>query len=409
MTPPDGTAPRGAMLALYGNTFVMATGFYVLVPLLAVHLADGLGFGLALVGLLAGIRAGAQQGLQLPAGLLADRWGVRRTIVAGVLVRAAGFGALAVATTPLAVGAAGIAVGLGGALFHPASYAAYARLGGARPDVFARREALSNAGFVVGPLLGGLLVTTGFDVVCWVAAGLFLAAAPLTWWGLGRAAEPVAEPAGPHAPAVRTDEAPAAAATPAPGGMRREARRALVVLCLLNAGAWAIFTQLQLVVPLRLDAVLGSAVGVGAVYAAAAVLVLTTTVPVTRWLQARLRMPAVLALGVAAMGGGIAVLGGGPGVASLVAGMVVFTLGQMVFQPAMSAVVAAGAPAASVATRFGVNGLALAVGGVVGSSVVGALLAGPLAHGGWAWAGFALVGAAVAAGYARAGRTSPRR
>ena len=202
MTPPDGTAPRGALTALYGYTFVMATGFYVLVPLLAVHLADGLGFGLALVGLLAGIRAGAQQGLQLPAGILADRWGVRRTIVAGVLVRAAGFGALALATTPLTVGAAGVAVGLGGALFHPASYAAYARLGGARPDVFARREALSNAGFVVGPLLGGLLVATGFDVVCAVAAGLFLAAAPLTWWGLGRAAEPVAAPEGPVAAGV---------------------------------------------------------------------------------------------------------------------------------------------------------------------------------------------------------------
>jgi len=382
------------MLALYGNTFVMATGFYVLVPLLAVHLADGLGFGLALVGLLAGVRAGAQQGLQLPAGILADRWGVRRTIVAGVLVRAAGFGALALATTPLAVGAAGVAVGLGGALFHPASYAAYARLGGARPDVFARREALSNAGFVVGPLLGGLLVTTGFDVVCGVAAGLFLLAAPLTWWGLGRAAEPVAAPEEPVAPAAEGHAPPS-------GGMRREARRALVALCLLNAAAWAIFTQLQLVVPLRLDAVLGSSVGVGAVYAAAAVLVLVLTVPVTRWLQARLRLPVVLALGVATMGGGIAVLGGGPGVASLVAGMVVFTLGQMVFQPAMSAVVAAGAPASSVATRFGVNGLALAVGGVVGSSVVGALLAGPLAHGGWAWAGFAVVGATVAVGYAR--------
>ncbi|MFD6133790.1 MFS transporter [Isoptericola sp. NPDC060257] len=395
MTAPDGTAPRGAMLALYGNTFVMATGFYVLVPLLAVHLADGLGFGLALVGLLAGIRAGAQQGLQLPAGVLADRWGVRRTIVAGVLVRAAGFGALALATTPLAVGAAGVAVGLGGALFHPASYAAYARLGGARPDVFARREALSNAGLVVGPLLGGLLVATGFDVVCWVAAGLFLAAAPLTWFGLGRAAEPDAAPAGTGEPGVPADAAPA----PATGGMRREARRALVALCLLNAAAWAVFTQLQLVVPLRLDAVLGSSVGVGAVYAAAAVLVLVLTVPVTRWLQARLRLPLVLALGVATMGTGIAVLGGGPGVASLVAGMVVFTLGQMVFQPAMSAVVAAGAAAASVATRFGVNGLALAVGGVIGSSVVGALLAGPLSHGGWAWAGFALAGVAVAVGY----------
>jgi DHA1 family multidrug resistance protein-like MFS transporter len=382
------TPPRGALPALYANTFVMATGFYVLVPLLAVHLADGLGFGLALVGLLAGVRAGAQQGLQLPAGVLADRWGVRRTIVAGVLVRAAGFGALALATTPVAVGAAGLAVGLGGALFHPASYAAYARLGGARPDVFARREALSNAGFVVGPLLGGLLVTTGFDVVCWVAAGLFLAAAPLTWWGLGRAAEPDAVP--------RHAEVP-----PPSGRMRREARRALVALCVLNAAAWAIFTQLQLVVPLRLDAVLGSSIGVGAVYAAAAVLVLTTTVPATRWLQARLRMPAVLALGVALMGAGIAVLGGGPGVASLVAGMVVFTLGQMVFQPAMSAVVAAGAPARAVATRFGVNGLALAVGGVVGSSAVGALLAGPLSHGGWAWAGFAVAGAAVAVGYAR--------
>lgn len=390
MTSSDGSpsaAPR-VLVALYVNTFVMATGFYLLVPLLAVHLSGRLGFGLALVGLLAGIRAAAQQGLQLPAGMLADRWGVRRTIVTGVLVRAAGFGALALATTPVAVGAAGLAIGLGGALFHPASYAAYARLGSARPDVFARREALSNAGFVVGPLLGGLLVTAGFDVVCAVAAALFLAAAPLTWWGLGRAVEP-----GPAA----VGNAPA---RPARGA--RDARRGLVVLLLLNAGSWAIFTQLQLVVPLRLESALGSSVAVGSAYAAAAVLVLATTVPVTRWLQARLRLPVVLALGAGTMGAGIALLGGGPGLGSLVAGMVVFTLGQMVFQPAMSAVVAAGAPASSVATRFGVNGLALAAGGVVGSSLVGALLAGPLAGPGWAWAGFAVAGVLLAAGYVRA-------
>ena len=84
------------LVVLLADTFTMALGFYMLVPLLAFHLLDDLSLTVVVVGILAAVRSGSQQGLMPWSGTLADRFGHRRAIGTGVLVRASGFGLFAV-------------------------------------------------------------------------------------------------------------------------------------------------------------------------------------------------------------------------------------------------------------------------------------------------------------------------
>jgi DHA1 family multidrug resistance protein-like MFS transporter len=92
--------------------------------------------------------------------------------------------------------------------------------------------------------------------------------------------------------------------------------------------------------------------------------------------------------------------------------VVVFTLGQVLCQPMMNTLVSRFADGDRIASFFGVNGLALAVGGVIGNVGGGALyqLAGSRPEYAWVpWLVFGAWSVAVAALYARRRPTSRPR
>ncbi|MEU2169527.1 MFS transporter [Micromonospora chersina] len=372
---------------MVADTFLMALGFYALVPLLAYHLVHDLALGVAVTGLLAGLRSVSQQGTMLWSGVLADRLGHRRAICLGVLLRAAGFTAFGLASSVPGLAVAAILAGLGGSLFHPASYARYAELtpAGDRVRAYAVRETASNAGFVLGPALGGLLAAGDFPALCFAAAGLFLLAGLLTWLGL--------PPDGRRG----ADTRPARALLRTVWKDRRFRRFALV-----TAGAWALFSQLYLAVPVRVGRVLDGPAALGLIYTTAAVVLVVTTVPLTRLAARRLRTGTTLASAAALLGVGLFLLGVLPGPAGLLTGVVVFTLGQVLFLPTVNTTVSNLAAPGAVASYFGANGLGLALGAAAGNALGGRLL--DLGDGSpdWApWTVFALVGVAVAVAYLR--------
>src|ERR1700687_3770574 len=128
--------PRPAWRVLLAAASVHACNdafFYVLYPLLP-FIAAELGLSYAEIGLVNAAFAGSSALLQLPAGLLGQRWGEYALLVWGNGWVAAGLGAMAVATSfPLLLGMAVLA-GLGGNLQHPlaASLVARAYAGGRR-------------------------------------------------------------------------------------------------------------------------------------------------------------------------------------------------------------------------------------------------------------------------------------
>lgn len=344
----------------------MAVGFYMLIPLLAFHLLENLSLTIAFVGVLTAVRSAAQNGLMPLSGWVADRIDYKKAIAVGVLVRAGGFAMLGtVESVPLLV-VASILSGLGGALFHPASYAAYTALAEGRDSVrvYSTREMVSNLGFIIGPMIGGLLAGLDFRWVSMGAALLFLVAFIFTVVGL---------PAG------------LSAQNPSASGIRAVlSNRGFLRYCALSSALWLLISQLYLIVPIRAGDVLPGPVGVGLVYTAAALLMAATMLPVTGFASRHLSSRAILGAGALSLGAGISVMGLWGTTAGLLAGVGLFTVGQILSQPVMNAVVADYARGGSIASHFGVFGLAQVVGSVLGNLLGGLLYtiageAGPFA------------------------------
>ncbi|MFI9051053.1 MFS transporter [Streptomyces sp. NPDC053427] len=156
------------------NQFTINLGFYMLMPYLAAHLSGTLGLAGWLVGLVLGVRNFSQQGMFLIGGTLADRLGYKPLIVAGCVLRTAGFATLGLVDSLPALLAASAATGLAGALFNPAvrAYLA-AEAGERRLEAFALFNVFYQAGILLGPLVGMVLTGLDFRVTCLVSAGIF--------------------------------------------------------------------------------------------------------------------------------------------------------------------------------------------------------------------------------------------
>ena len=164
---------------LLADQSMMNIGFFMLFPLLTVHLTRDLGFDATGVGLVLGARNLVQQGAAPLGGSLSDRVGYKPVIVAGFLVRATGFLLFALSHDVLGVIAGAFVTAVGGALFDPPSRASLAYLTPehSRQDVYAAAGTAGWLGQVIGPLLGSLLLPVSFEVVTIASAAAFLFAA----------------------------------------------------------------------------------------------------------------------------------------------------------------------------------------------------------------------------------------
>src|ERR1044072_5373980 len=86
-------ARMGSLLRLLVLTqLAFNIGFFAVLPFLAEHLGTALGLAGWMVGFVLGLRTFSQQGLFVVGGALADRYGVRPVVLAGCVLRIAGFG-----------------------------------------------------------------------------------------------------------------------------------------------------------------------------------------------------------------------------------------------------------------------------------------------------------------------------
>ena len=381
---------RRGLIVVLGTSFLMWGGFFMVVPLLSVHYVDGLGWAAGSIGVVLGVRQVVQQGLTVAGGALADRLGAKGLIVAGLLLRAAGFVWTARAETFSALLAATVLGAVGGALFEAPLAAGVVALTeeAERSRFFALQGVVSGLGMTIGPLVGAVLLGIDFAVVALTAAGCYLVCAGVTLVLL---------------PTIRL-------ATERRGlghGLWLAMRdRPFVLFNGFLMGYWFMWVQLTISLPLAATAIAGTTAAVSWVYALNAGMSVLFQYPLVRLAERWLRPLPILVLGLAIMAVGLAGVAVAGGVASLLGCVALFSVGSLLATPSQKTVAAELANPAALGSYFGVGALALALGGGVGN-VGGGVLYGLGRR--WdapalPWLVFAAVGLGVAAGLWRLDR-----
>ncbi|WP_426403949.1 MFS transporter [Streptomyces sp. R-07] len=348
-----------AVRLLFLNQLTINLGFYMLMPYLAAHLADGLGMAAWAVGLVLGARNLSQQGMFLVGGALADRLGFKPLIVAGCALRTVGFGALAFAQSLPMLIAASLATGLAGALFNPAVRACLAAEAGEerRVEAFALFNTYYQAGILLGPLLGVALTGVSFRLTCVVAAVLF---AGLTLVQLRYM--PVRAVSGSGDEGEKGEL----------GQFRTVlAHRTFWLFSLAMTGSYVLSFQVYLALPL-------AAGGTGpttALFVVSALVALAGQLRITAWCRRRLSRERCLVLGLGLMGAAFlvpAVLGRGL-VALLLCAAVLAVANAVLYPYEMDTVVAL-SRGRWVATHYGLYNTVCGIGITLGNLGTGALL-----------------------------------
>ncbi|MFE6488316.1 MDR family MFS transporter [Streptomyces sp. NPDC057757] len=310
-------------------------GFYAVLPFLAEHLGTAIGMAGWLVGLVLGMRTFSQQGLFVVGGALADRYGVRPVVLAGCVLRIAGFGWLGYARASWAVVGAVLLIGFAAALFSPAVESEVARQAvrweeagrGSRTRVLALFTVAGQAGAFVGPLIGALLLAVDFRAVCLAGAAVFV----LVLAGHAR---------------LLPQHIPGRARVRFAGGGRVLVRnRRFLALCCAYGAYLLAYNQLYLLLPAEVERAAGSQAPLAWLFALSSLLVVTAQLPVTRWAADRLDLRRCVAAGLLLIAAGFAVVAlarpaawtGTAGLLPAAAFVVLLTLGQMLVAPAVRA------------------------------------------------------------------------
>ncbi|MEV8372869.1 MFS transporter [Kribbella sp. NPDC056861] len=261
----------------------------------------------------------------LSGGWFGDRFGLRGAAVTSQLTWA--LACLAMSVVPTAGLAALAAVaGLCGGASRPnlSALVATALPADRRREGIALSRSASNAGFAVGPPLGGLLAAYDFSLVFVVDAVSSVVLAAVIWRWVPDAVRVVAAQASGVWRALLRD-------------------RSVLVLLLAIVVVDTVYRQLFATLPLLLRDAGSPAVAYGVLIGASSVVIVLLEAP----LAIRLRdhhSSRVIAIGFALVAAGLAVIGAWPAFAGAAIAVAIITGGEMLYKPTATAHVADAAP-----------------------------------------------------------------
>ncbi|MGC4108338.1 MAG: MFS transporter [Thermomicrobiales bacterium] len=356
---------RSGLIAVMISTFLTWGGFFMVIPLVAVHYVDHLGWAAGTVGLVLAIRQLTQQGMTAFFGVLADRIGPKPIIATGMLVRAAGFFAMAYASHFWPVLLAAILAGFGGSMFEAPKSAAIAALSQpeTRQRLYSTLGVISGAGMTVGTQLGAFLIRADFRIVCIAAASAYVIISVVMVAMLPNISVST------RMQTVEDGEA-AGSAT----GLRAVFRdRDFMLFLMLLTGYWFASSQFGLTIVLFAADLTGTDASVSWLYAVNTAITIGLGYLLPRALERWFSPIALLVVGLIVLASGLLLVGFSANTFGLLVASAVFSVGAVLARPGQETVTANLAKPAARGAYFGVASLSLAVGGSLGNLLGGTL------------------------------------
>ena len=344
--------------ALHANTVLLGIGFYMLLPLLNPYLYNEKMFTAVLVGYIASAREMSNNISMVFGGPLGNILGVKATMMMGICARVIAFVILGVADSfPLFI-LGGALIGVGAALFIPASTAYYDAISTDenRVKMFSIYNILDTSGSVIGPALGSILVAaSSFRVMCLLCAALYIMALINTLVFL---------------PNLKNEEAAKAGIV---GNIMECAKNKPFVKFLVFTSVISfIILQRDLTIPVKLS-VIRPDYSVGFMYTLASFIGIVIQLPMVKFFKSRFNNYKIFAFASVLYTAGISLLGFAVNIPMLYVGCIVYAIGHALYTPIKSTRVAEFAGPGKVAGYFGFQGLVGVVIAFLGNMIGGYL------------------------------------
>jgi len=342
---------KRALLALQASTFLTWGGFFVVVPLIAVHYVNELGWAASSIGLVLALRQFTQQGSSTFSGALADRLGAKGLICTGLFIRVLGFALMAIADRYWLLMVSALVMALGGGIFESPKAAAVATL----TDETNRRRYYSTMGVVAGlgtaagTQAGAFLIRADFSLVCICGAVVFFIAALLMVIFLP----------------------PIEVATEQHGLFQGIAfalhDKVFVTYAVLLMGHWFIATQFNISLILRATDVAGTESVVSWIFGIQSGVTILLGYPLPRLIERRVNAFTMLIFGIGLTALGMGLVASAINVPLLLGCVFIISMGTILSRPGEQIVSAGMADPAARGSYFGVAALSLAIGGGLGN------------------------------------------
>jgi MFS family permease len=352
-------------------------------PLFAVYMANRLGYEAGPLGTVLTVHLVTRQVLPCCTGPIADRFGFRLFMVAGLFLRGAGLIGFAFFTDWPALAGMAFLIGLGTALYESAINGVFGR----QPSPLAARvflvnNQILNIGVIVGPLIGGLAVAADMQTL-FVGGGIFFMVLAL-WTGTLREVDQI------HG--ERT-----AIGTSLSRVLRN---RLFLAFFVVSLPWWFLYTQLFVIFPIHLSRIAGDG-AVASIFLVNGAAGFIAMIPVMLLFE---RVGVRRLIGIAYFAA-VLLFAAMPLSATLWSFLVfvaLYTLIESILIPAIETMIATLADDGSQATFFGIAALAWAIGGTIGNYVGSWLVLESTPTVTWlTLAGVALLGLLLASVFAR--------